>query len=169
MRLEAGRTLKNLTCSTDGRDEVAEKVSDGAVVVKMVRALLAISGKHSSLSTEGLPALLLESLASVLIGDKAIKSAVDEGMMPFLVHTLKKRRMNIQAVKALISICTHPDGKRAAIEHGALGALCGLLASEKPLERQLSARAVLIICVEEEAKHKAAGANFQKPPSYQTI
>jgi hypothetical protein len=49
VRLEAGRTLKNLTCSTDGRDEVAEKVSDGAVVVKMVRALLAISGKHSSL------------------------------------------------------------------------------------------------------------------------
>jgi len=155
VRLEAGRTLTVLTCSVDGRDEVAEKLSDGAVVVKMVRALVAISAKHSSLATKGLAELLLESLANVLVGDKAIKIALAEDMMPFLVHTLKKRRMNIEAMKALVSICSHPDGKKAAIEHGALAALCGLLASEKPLEKQLSARAVLIICVEEEGKHKA--------------
>jgi hypothetical protein len=156
VRLEAGRTLKILTCSTDGRDEVAEKVSDGAVVVKMVRALLSISGKHSSLATPGLAELLLESLASVLVGDKAIQSALSEEIMPFLVYTLKRRRMNMEAMKALVSVCSHPDGKIAAIENGALSALCGLLASEKAPERQLSARAVLIMCVEEQGKHKAA-------------
>jgi hypothetical protein len=59
-------------------------------------------------------------------------------------------------MKALVSICSHPDGKKVAIENGALSALCGLLASEKAPERQLSARAVLIICVEEQGKHKAA-------------
>ena len=156
VRLEAGRTLKVLTCSTDGRDEVAEKVSDGAVVVKMVRALLHISGKHSSLATPGLAEVLLESLASVLVSDKAIQSALNEEIMPFLVFTLKRRNMNMEAMKALVSICSHPDGKKVAIENGALSALCGLLASEKAPERQLSARAVLIICVEEQGKHKAA-------------
>ena len=155
VRLEAGRTLKTLTCCVDGRDEVAEKVSDGAVVVKMVKALLAISAKHSSLATPGLAQLLLESLASLLLGDKPITTALQEGIMPFLVHTLKRRRMNIEAIKALVSICSHPDGKKAAIENGALAALCGLLASEQAIERQLAARAVLIICVEEEGKHKA--------------
>ena len=156
VRMEAGRTLKTLTCSTDGRVEVAEKVADGAMVIKMVRALLAISAKHSSLATPGLAELLLDSLASVLVSDNAITKALEEDIMPFVVHTLRKRRMIEQTLLTLVSICGNPDGKKAAIEHGALAALCGLLASEKPIERQLSARAVLIICVEEEGKHKAA-------------
>jgi hypothetical protein len=152
VRLEAGRTLKTLVCSPDGRVEVAEKVADGAVIFTMVRALLAISTKNSSLATPGLEEVLLESLASVLVSDKAISVALEKDMMPFLVHTLKKRRKSMATMQALISICTHPDGKLAAIENGALGALCGLLASEKAIERQLAARAVLIICVEEQGE-----------------
>jgi HEAT repeat protein len=142
VRLEAGKTLKTLTDAVDGRESTAT-MCDGAVVVKMVRALLAISAKHSSLATPGLPPLLLESLSSVLVGDNAIQVALAEGMMPFLVYTLKKRRLTVEAMKALVTICNHPTGKKAAIEAGALAALCGLLASGhaliKPQSRLSSA------------------------------
>ena len=45
---------------------MAESVSDGKVVQKMVRALLAISAKKSQIETPGLVAILLESLSFLL-------------------------------------------------------------------------------------------------------
>eukprot|EP00286_Rhodomonas_abbreviata_P012440 CAMPEP_0181317392 /NCGR_PEP_ID=MMETSP1101-20121128/16443_1 /TAXON_ID=46948 /ORGANISM="Rhodomonas abbreviata, Strain Caron Lab Isolate" /LENGTH=416 /DNA_ID=CAMNT_0023424781 /DNA_START=92 /DNA_END=1342 /DNA_ORIENTATION=- len=155
VRLAAGKTLHVLTQSIDGRDEVADNVSEGKVVVTMVRALLAISAVRSQVATPGLVEVLLEALSNLLKAEKAIELALQVEIMPFVVYTLKRRRHNAEALKTLVSLCGHPDGKKAAIEAGALQAVNGLLASEKPLEKQLSARAVLLMCADQEGKDMA--------------
>jgi len=155
VRLASGKTLHILTQSIDGRDDVVDTVADGQTILIMVKALLAVSQKQGGISTPELTPVLLDALANLLRFDEPISLALMGGVMPFVVQQLKLRKHNMAALRCLCSICSHPEGKRAAIEEKALQAICGLLASEKPVERQLSARAVLLMCVDELGKQKA--------------
>lgn len=155
VRLAAGKTLQVLTQSIDGRDDVVLNVAEGKVVVMMVKALIATSNRVAGIMTPQLTPVLLESLSNLLMYDDSIILALQGSIMPFIVLTLRLRKHNLPALKCLCSLCGHPDGKRCAIDDGALQSLCGLLASEKPGERQLSARAVLLMCVDDKGKEKA--------------
>ena len=156
VRLSAGRALLVLTQSVDGRDAVAgEQAPDQLVVGKAVQALLRVAERVSPISTPELIEPLLEALANLLQTDRCIDLALGDGLMPFVVHTLRRRHSPAAAMKCLVSVCGSPAGKRAAIEAGALPALCGLLASARPDERRLAARAVLLMGVDEEGKRRA--------------
>uniref|UniRef100_A0A7S0Z6F1 Radial spoke protein 8 n=1 Tax=Hemiselmis tepida TaxID=464990 RepID=A0A7S0Z6F1_9CRYP len=156
VRLAAGKTLHILTQSIDGRDDVVLNVAEGKVVVMMVKALLVTATRERGIITPKLTPVLLESLANLLMFDDSIVLALKGNIMDFVVRTLRLRTHNVPALKCLCSLCGHPDGKRAAINCKALQALSGLLASEKPVERQLSARAVLCMCVDDLGKQQAA-------------
>lgn len=155
VRLAAGKTLQVLVQSIDGRDDVVLNVAEGKVVVMMVKALIATSNRTAGIMTPQLTPVLLESLSNLLMYDDSITLALQGNIMPFIVQVLKLRKHNVPALKCLCSLCGHPEGKRCAIDDGALQSLCGLLASEKPVERQLSARAVLLMCVDDKGKAKA--------------
>uniref|UniRef100_A0A6U5Z2P2 Uncharacterized protein n=1 Tax=Guillardia theta TaxID=55529 RepID=A0A6U5Z2P2_GUITH len=155
VRIASGKALNHLVTAMDARDEICNHPEGPAVVVKVVRALLAISARDSEISTPSLIPILYECLSHLLVAEKATELALQEDLVPLLIHTLKRRMHKVASLKVLVSLCGHSQGKRAAIDNGGLQAICGMLTSQETVERQLSARATLLMCVDESGKHKA--------------
>jgi len=157
VRIAAGRALLALTQSVDGRESIVgdQPPADRNVITRIVTALLRAAERSGPVATPELVEPLLEVLANLLQTDECIQLALDSNLVPFLVHTLRRRNHPTPAMKCLVSVCGSPAGKRAAIEGGMLAALCGLLASKDAGERRLAARSVLLIAADEEGKRKS--------------
>jgi len=120
VRLEAGRTLGALARSQDGVALVAGEGTDGRVVQRMVRALVAVCARKSALETPGLAPVLLDALGQLLRGDAAAELALGEQVVPLVVELLRRRRHNAETLQALVALAGHMPGKKALIEAGAL-------------------------------------------------
>jgi len=125
------------------------------------RVLVAESGVIAGV-VDAMPLLSPVALESALLTAATIcrfhpgcLAALDAGLVPVVVGALQKTATSRAALRCLISVAGHNEGKNAAIQVGAIEALPRLLGHRQLETRRMAGSALVLLSVQSEAKAKS--------------